>query len=102
MNFTEPRRSRRRRAHGEDVRHHRHAADAVAHEGDRSCRAGRRPRDEAVSKATSFLVVGEEAGSKLEKAKTLGVETIDEAELLRRIGGASMRTIVFTFGIHDD
>jgi DNA ligase (NAD+) len=39
----------------------------------------------SVSKATSFLVAGEEAGSKLEKAKSLGVEIIDEAELLRRI-----------------
>src|SRR3954470_17415727 len=40
-----------------------------------------------VSKATDFVVVGEDAGSKLEKARSLGVETIDEAELLRRIGG---------------
>jgi DNA ligase (NAD+) len=38
----------------------------------------------SVSKSTSFLVAGEEAGSKLEKAKSLGVEIIDEAELLRR------------------
>jgi DNA ligase (NAD+) len=38
----------------------------------------------SVSKSTSFLVAGEEAGSKLEKAKSLGVETIEEAELLRR------------------
>ena len=39
----------------------------------------------SVSKSTSFLLAGEEAGSKLEKAKSLGVDIIDEAELLRRI-----------------
>ena len=38
----------------------------------------------SVSKKTAFVVVGEDAGSKLTKAQTLGIETIDEAELLRR------------------
>ncbi len=39
----------------------------------------------SVSKKTSFVVAGEDAGSKLEKARDLGVEIIDEAELLRRL-----------------
>lgn len=40
----------------------------------------------SVSKKTAFVVVGEDAGSKLSKAQSLGIETIDEAELLRRAG----------------
>jgi len=39
----------------------------------------------SVSKSTNFVVFGDDAGTKLEKAKALGVETIDEAELMRRI-----------------
>ena len=39
----------------------------------------------SVSKTTSFVVVGVDAGSKLEKARQLGVETIDEAEFERRL-----------------
>ena len=40
----------------------------------------------SVSKKTDAVVAGEDAGGKLEKAKALGVEVIDEAELLRRVG----------------
>jgi len=39
---------------------------------------------DSLSKKTTALVVGADPGSKLEKAKSLGVEQIDETELLRR------------------
>jgi DNA ligase (NAD+) len=41
----------------------------------------------SVSKKTSFVVAGEEAGSKLEKAQSLGVKILDEAGFLELLNG---------------
>lgn len=41
----------------------------------------------SVSKQTSFLIAGEAAGSKLDKARQLGIEVIDEEEFIRRLSG---------------
>ncbi len=42
---------------------------------------------DSISKKTSYLVLGEAPGSKLDKAQSLGVKVIDEAELRKLAGG---------------
>ncbi len=39
----------------------------------------------SVSKKTDFVLLGENAGNKLDKAKSLGIKTISEAELLKMV-----------------
>ena len=42
----------------------------------------------SVSKKTGMVIAGENAGSKLEKARALGVRVVEEAEFLQMLGAA--------------
>jgi len=41
----------------------------------------------SVSKKTDYVIVGEEPGSKADKARELNVEMIDEKKFVKMIGG---------------
>ncbi|MBV8417564.1 MAG: hypothetical protein JO251_20370 [Verrucomicrobia bacterium] len=45
----------------------------------------------SVSKKTDYLLVGEDAGSKLEKARQLGVKIVNEAEFRDLVGATRPR-----------
>jgi DNA ligase (NAD+) len=41
---------------------------------------------DSVSKKTDYLIIGADAGSKLDKARALAVKTLSEAEFVKMLG----------------
>jgi DNA ligase (NAD+) len=56
-------------------------------EAERAAAAAGAKVASSISKKTDFVVVGENPGSKYDRAQQLGVETVDEKEFLKRLKG---------------
>ena len=84
----EARRSRpaRRRSRRQDLRGHRHAGKYGREEIEELIKSLGGKASGSVSKKTDYVVAGEKAGSKLDKARELGVAVLTEAEFDRLIG----------------
>ncbi len=71
----------RHQTRGQDFRAHRHAAQFTRDEAKKMIEDAGGRVSGSVSKKTDFVVAGDDAGSKLDKAKELGVKVIGEKEM---------------------